>query len=819
MSPLWFGEKPSSPLHIPANILRVLIALVLAFAWTRTRFPDLRIMRNLFKGFSWSREWPQTPDAMLVEVPRPGADTKIGEYAVTGYKPRWLLEVHFEGSKIAAQRQVRYEHRNSGSSSDHIVLGLEGRELHARIQEEGYIAISYAMQSAERLASESGLVFNAQPPNSTRKYSLKDRRRIAQTLLDEYAKARRTMKGKSDGYEYIWLDEFCLSGDSALEGEDVEKQRHMELGQLADIFRGARKVVVFCHVIDCDHTGVDCPWGNRLFTLGEILNTPKVLRMTRVQKSKSSDGDAKPVSVMVALSGQEFRMDMQARAAEVKMWHLYNIMQHATNSGTVTWQSAIHSLVVEAVRRDEAAEFHAHNLLGKALNGLLPRRSQIADLHGVSGWADLAWLLELNQGYYNAAMLAAVCKLADPEVDGYRWWGKPIAPREGCERLEPLATAIPIRFRDYDANTSTPVLCLVGPKSVELDHMLQRDSGGLDYHPEMRSLKWWGNLTSWILAIIGLAVMSVNPTVGFVMAFFISHMFYAILQLLVGTIYIEKNSVIVIEDHKVPNRDAYGYIKSKDPSFSQAVEWGSRQLIPQWDVPHLLEPSAPGQPIKPYPVTIVDLGTGVFTKALVTSRPNDMVVLAVHGSGITTILIDRAKDSPSATISVKVGMANLPPFVLAHAQDSGSVYVGGGPCRHRPDPVPFMRKFWRTVTGEDPGETKQHLPAPLLSRLNKGADEAPSEKDEMKDISSQSTFIDFEESLAHTSSRTPILPSHDRPYIEARDSSAASMTTLYSHNVSESQTDLGTLPHAAPQYHETDARWAPLRRIVADNGR
>ncbi|KAF9442757.1 hypothetical protein P691DRAFT_626878, partial [Macrolepiota fuliginosa MF-IS2] len=106
----------------------------------------------------------------------------------------------------------------------------------------------------------------------------------------------------------------------------------------------------------------------------------------------------------------------------------------------------IHALVVEAIRRDEAGGFEEHRYLGKALNGLLPRRARTEDLGGKSGWADLAWLLELNQGHYNAASLAAVCGINFSKecAAGYRWWGNPILPMVGNERLEPEATAFPV---------------------------------------------------------------------------------------------------------------------------------------------------------------------------------------------------------------------------------------------------------------------------------------------------------------------------------------------------------------------------------------
>jgi hypothetical protein len=406
--------------------------------------------------------------------------------------------------------------------------------------------------------------------------------------------------------------------------------------------------------------------------MGEILYTPEVLQMTRTREFN----DQKRLSSFITIiPGSEFRSDMQVCAAEAKQWHLYNIMQHATNSGAVPWQSAIHSLVVEAIRRDEADNFHAHKFLGKALNGLLPRRSQLEDLRGSNGWADLAWLLELNQGYYNAALLAAVCKLADDNVEEYRWWGKPIAPREGTERLEALVHAIPVTFRKTPDRPPEPILSIVGPKSVTLSHWLQRDSAGLYRNPEMRSLKRWAIGIYIVLVLIFIIVLaSANHAVGGALIYVVTLLF-TILEILVGTVFVEKGVWVVIEDHTVRGRDVYRWLRSQDPTFDEAVEWGARQLTPEWDTPQA-GPSPPGAPPRPYAITLIDLRTGVLAKAAATKRPNDMVALAIHGSGITCMLLDRDEKEAKATTAVKVGMVNLPPFVLAQAEESGTVYVG-----------------------------------------------------------------------------------------------------------------------------------------------
>ncbi|KAF9445429.1 hypothetical protein P691DRAFT_734994 [Macrolepiota fuliginosa MF-IS2] len=670
--PLWFGREPDSDLHALANLLRLFCAIFLAPVYIFIPHTS-RPTDNILKRILWGVEWAGTPDAILLESPGSlaveggsGGTVLRGQYAVTGNKPKWLLEVVFRGTTIVSQTQVK--------------------ELRKRIQMFGYTAISYAMKSAEELFFGAKGQLDPQPkiqPGGKRKYTLRNRQKISQAVLDEYALARRTIEGKGDGVEFIWLDEFCLSDHRVTDEQEVKRQRDTEVGQLADIFRGAKRVIVFCHTEDCDHTDIDCPWSNRLFTIGEILYTPEVLQMTRT--SDDLDNQGRLHSHITVISGQEFRADMQARAAEAKMWHLYNVMQHATNSGAVTWQSAIHSLVVEAIRRDEADGFHEHNFLGKALNGLLPRRSQLDDLQGVDGWADLAWLLELNQGYYNTTLLAAVCRLAGPNVQEYRWWGKPIAPKEGSERLEALVTAIPANFRG-PGDQSMPVLSVIDPKSISLSHWLQRDSAGLYHDPEMKSLMLWAISALVVLFIIGVGTITTSLPAGIVVLW-LSATAFVILELLVGTMFVVKDTWIVVEDHTIaPDHDPFKWLQFRDHTFSNATEWGSRQLIPEWEKrsPSNSNSNSPGIMGHPHAATLIDLRTHVLTRTFVTGRPNDMVVLAVHGSGITCMLLDRDEKAKKVTVAAKVGMANFPPFILAQAEPSGTVYIGGGPVRGQP---------------------------------------------------------------------------------------------------------------------------------------
>jgi len=51
-----------------------------------------------------------------------------------------------------------------------------------------------------------------------------------------------------------------------------------------------------------------------------------------------------------------------------------------------------------------------------------------------------------------------------------------------------------------------------------------------------------------------------------------------------------------------------------------------------------------------------------------------MVVLAVHGTGVTCMLLNRPDGAEK--VAEKVGMVNLPPYILAQTEKCGSLRIG-----------------------------------------------------------------------------------------------------------------------------------------------
>ncbi|KAJ7138618.1 hypothetical protein C8R46DRAFT_610367 [Mycena filopes] len=517
------------------------------------------------------------------------------------------------------------------------------------------------MASAVQLSEEAGFK-PALFSSDGRQYTLEDRQSIARYFLLLYCSAARypadgnPESASHDRTEYIWLDEFCLSDPRST--ANIESQRSTELGRLADIFRNAKQVAVFCHRPGCRHTNLDCPWGNRIWTIPEILHAERVLRMTR---------DNPKTTRIVQTSGRAFREEIQNSAANLNQWHLYAIYQHSVNSGGVSWQTAIHSLVVEAIRRDEAGNFDDHKYLGKALNGLLPRRAHLDDL-GHGGWNDLAWLLELNQGFYNAASLAALCSL--PEKPSVSWLGKPIQPAPGSERLEPIVTALPVSPPPAaHASTGCPPLMIIGGEMIGLRPRLRRDWAGLYNNPDMLRVRVVAGATlaaGVVLSLILLITAKIFPAIGIFFSVCAGH---AMLELLVSTMFLEHKGWIFLPD------DEWGDLNTMqqtlahlDGRLHQLKPWGKLQLTPQWEDPTTRR-SRPGK--------LIDLEHGIYIETSVVEIPNVLAPLAIHGNGVTCVLLHRKNRAHEEFFGAqKVGIANLPPHVLAQTTKMGTMCIG-----------------------------------------------------------------------------------------------------------------------------------------------
>ncbi|KAJ7214208.1 hypothetical protein C8J57DRAFT_964025, partial [Mycena rebaudengoi] len=182
-----------------------------------------------------------------------------------------------------------------------------------------YTAISYSNESAEALFEDDEWPQKNQEPKS--RYTNANRRQLSKRLLKLYCSALLA-KGEAATKEiYIWLDEFCIS-DERLPDNDprVEQQRLAELARMADIYRYATEVVVFCHNETCDHTTLDCVWSRRLWTIAEIYNARNVVIMTVGHREPGARWTAR---LHNSATAHAFREAMGRSAAKADRWHLY----------------------------------------------------------------------------------------------------------------------------------------------------------------------------------------------------------------------------------------------------------------------------------------------------------------------------------------------------------------------------------------------------------------------------------------------------------------------------------------------------------------
>ncbi|KAJ7777274.1 hypothetical protein B0H16DRAFT_1361003 [Mycena metata] len=813
----YFHKNPDKRFHVYGNALRIIFHGFIA--------PIVLIVQVFFPGVgdlfdnddigSESAEDSMgekvvAPDAVLTR--QLGAATEKKWYEGTGFKPNWLL-------KVAPGIGAKWPYTDFRALQ---VTRTQGEQWPPR-----YTALSYSTGCAEKVYEARNSTLPQRPTGG--KHSLANRRQIVKELLQLYCSARLETGADPDVEEYIWLDEFCISAkeldDRDDEHPEIQAQRESELARMADIYRYAANVAVFCSKNECDHTDDKCAWGSRIWTIAEILNAQGVVRMTVNRKNSAAPFTAQ----LFPEKAHVFREAMQAKAAEREKWHLYAIFQQSDHGGATSLQMMIHALVVEAIRRDEASQFEDHKQLGCALNGLLPRRARPEDLKQ-GGWADLAWLLELNQAFYNAAALAAVCGINNNADELGSWIGKPIDPLPGNERLEPIVTAFPIgrevkspsEFQgdvtppaplassqassalslspgfapqrrnvtaaplppgaappsqrsqqrippatpplgsdptsgfpteappenfirrlsrppqnDYvslaslmpssasltpiSASTKkkkrgrTPPLMIVGAQTLTLLKTLKRDAKGLSTNKaEMKGLK---NLTIFLLFIVFIVatVVIVSSTTNFLLIVIPAYgclMLYHLLELLVGTMYLERVGWVFVQD---PDRESSAGGQQSELSLSQRhastgdalsrsslvelgnedshlrklVSWGERQLVPRWEPPHRQREDK--KSVDTITGTLVDLTTGVCVDAVVTEPPEFIIPLAIHGTGVSCLLLTRPKEATKRPVywAKKVGMANFPTYVLAQAdKDSNrTIVVGSSDAKATEEPA------------------------------------------------------------------------------------------------------------------------------------
>ncbi|EEB97676.1 hypothetical protein MPER_02961, partial [Moniliophthora perniciosa FA553] len=187
-------------------------------------------------------------------------------------------------------------------------------------------------------------------------------------------------------------------------------------------------------------------------------------------------------------------------------------------------------------------------------------------------------------------------------------------------------------------------LNFVGAQTIGLHPCLKRDTKALWRNPNARTKKIVSIIILVICWLIGVALAAQPNLIGAGIAIiWISSIGFNIFRLVVGATYLERTGWIFLSEKKwkdgTKGDAAWGSDPAKvlgnvDPTFTELVDWGDRQMAPTWDVPG--DQYMHGH--------LVDLRTGIKVRVVVSRKPNVMVDLGVHGSGVTYMLLDRPEE-------------------------------------------------------------------------------------------------------------------------------------------------------------------------------
>ncbi|THU85671.1 hypothetical protein K435DRAFT_763995 [Dendrothele bispora CBS 962.96] len=283
------------------------------------------------------------------------------------------------------------------------------------------------------------------------------------------------------------------------------------------------------------------------------------------------------------------------------------------------------------------------------------------------------------------------------------WLGPPIEPKAGNERLEPLVHAFPFINRTgprAEHREFMSVLNVVGAETIGLHPYLRRDSNALFTNKDAKKAK--------IISMVLLAVYYLMGAVFIALAVFnnlssqkalliigivivyLSSLAFSLFRLIKSTLYLERSGWVFLreemwQDDKSKGNAAWtndpgARLQKLDPTL-HFRRWDEDQMVPKWE-----------ETVNGYKRGwLADLRTGVLVKTVVSEEPDAMMVLGIHGSGVTYMLLKRSKESNG--IARRVGMASLPPFTLASTKKVGSMRIGA-----YEDDGPKKKSFWKSFS-------------------------------------------------------------------------------------------------------------------------
>lgn len=117
-----------------------------------------------------------------------------------------------------------------------------------------------------------------------------------------------------------------------------------------------------------------------------------------------------------------------------------------------------------------------------------------------------------------------------------------------------------------------------------------------------------------------------------------------------------------------PVNTVESWLGHRDSHLKKLEIWGDKQLVPKWSPPSMQKTQI---------AALIDLEHSVRVDTIVLDPPNRykranaVVPLAIHGCGATSLLVHR-----TGATAHKVGMVNMPPYVLVQGDESATLRVG-----------------------------------------------------------------------------------------------------------------------------------------------
>jgi hypothetical protein len=189
-------------------------------------------------------------------------------------------------------------------------------------------------------------------------------------------------------------------------------------------------------------------------------------------------------------------------------------------------------------------------------------------------------------------------------------------------------------------------------------------------------LKILARAVSVILAFLGFVMLfAIRPSIKGVKAFLVMLYFacmsHVVFMIIAGSMYIHKKGWVVLRDEQwlsgaSKTRTVESWLSHRDNRLCQINKWDHEdQCTPIWHHPNRAKM-----------VTLVDLDNNVSVEGsfVHSERINALVLLAIHGSSVTCMALERAH-LPNVP-AVKVGMVNMPPYVRLQGEQTSSVHVG-----------------------------------------------------------------------------------------------------------------------------------------------